>query len=348
MLGIETSCDDTAVSIVTHDAKILANRVVNQNEHSLFGGVVPEIASRAHFDCLDLIVKQVMKEAGVGFSDISTVAATGGPGLIGGLIVGIMTAKAISSSSNIPFMAINHLEAHALTARLTFNSLEFPFLLFILSGGHCQILLAEEVGHYTLIGNTIDDSIGESFDKVAKMLNLGYPGGPIVEKLAKSGNEHRFKLPQPLITSKHLDRFNAENCDFSFSGLKTAVRNIVYSNSLTMDESTVSDICASFQCTVASILVNRLKKSFSIAKKIHPSICKAVICGGVASNKYIINKMSVASSELNCPVYSPPIGLCTDNAAMVAWAAIERIKKGFKVDNMYFVPKPRWPLTKAA
>jgi N6-L-threonylcarbamoyladenine synthase len=343
ILGIETSCDETSVAIVDDNKNIISNLISSQIEiHREFGGVVPEIAARSHAEILDKMIKKSLEESNLSFNNLDGIAVTAGPGLIGGVIVGLMMAKAIASVHKKPFLAVNHLEAHALTARLT-NNIKFPYLLLLVSGGHCQILLAQGVGKYQKLGSTIDDALGEAFDKVATMLGLEYPGGPKIEKMALLGNENRFNFPKPLIYSE--DKFN-----FSFSGLKTAVRREIeritgseydhYSSSKKLSETDICDISASFQRTVTEIIINRLKNIIDYGHKAH----HLVNGGGVAANQYIYQKIAAfAKKEYGMETVSPPIALCTDNAAMVAWAGIEKLNLGMK-DNLDFKPKARWDL----
>ncbi len=333
ILGIETSCDETAASIVTDKREILSNVVVSQiDEHQKFGGVVPEIASRAHLNYLQETVNQALQIANLKIQDIDAIAVTAGPGLIGGLLVGIMFAKGLSFSSNKPLLAINHLEGHALTARLT-NEVDFPYLMLLVSGGHCQILIVEQVGVYYKLGGTLDDAVGESFDKVAKMLGLDYPGGPIVEQSALKGNELAYKFP--------LAMKGRQGCDFSFSGLKTAVRTVIQSQPL--DQQIINNVCASFQKTVADIILDRLNNAIKIAKNSHPGLKQLVIAGGVAANQYLLGKISAHMQQYNLETIAPPIKLCTDNGAMIAWAGVERFRLGL-IDDLNIAPKPRWPL----
>ena len=330
ILGIETSCDETAAAIVTDTREILSNVIHSQiDEHSPYGGVVPEIASRAHIQRLDGIIQQAMAEASCDWKDIDAIAATAGPGLIGGVIVGVMQAKALASALNKPFLAINHLEGHALTVRLSHNT-PFPYLLLLVSGGHCQLLSVQALGKYELIGETLDDAVGESFDKLAKMLGLGLPGGPKVEELARNGDRFGVELPRPLL--------GQDNCNFSFSGLKTAVKRIVDSEVKAGNVSRET-ICASFQQSVAEILCDRLKNAFKIDKS-----DKIIIAGGVAANQFLRANIEVLAKEYNRELVAPPLHLCTDNAAMIAWAGIEKMQLGM-VDNLDFNPKARWPLS---
>jgi len=340
VLGIETSCDETAAAVVRgpNDKVILSNTIRSQiDEHTEFGGVVPEIAARAHIEILDRIVAEAMQEAGCGWDDIDAVAATAGPGLIGGVIVGFMTAKAIAMAADRPLIGVNHLEGHALTARLT-DDLDFPFLLLLVSGGHSQFLLVRGVGDYERLGTTIDDAIGEAFDKTAKLLGLPYPGGPHVEKMAATGDVTRFKLPRPL-----LDR---PGLDMSFAGLKTALRTQAKKLE-PVDEQTVADLCAAFQRAVADVLSARTKAALALFRERHPETTPAiVVAGGVAANQEIRNSLLSAAEDSGARFIAPPLSLCTDNAAMIAWAGIERLQRG-PVDDMALSPRPRWPLDTA-
>jgi N6-L-threonylcarbamoyladenine synthase len=332
ILGIETSCDETAASIVDDNHEILSHVVISQiKEHQKFGGVVPEIASRAHLNYLQKIVKQTLIEANCELADLDAIAVTAGPGLVGGLLVGLMFAKGLSFAANKPLLGVNHLEAHALTARLTSKQVKFPYLMLLVSGGHCQILLVENVAKYKKLGGTLDDAVGEAFDKVAKMLGLDYPGGPLVEKLALNGNKHAYNLPLAMKGRK--------GCDFSFSGLKTAVRSIIEKEEL--NPKVIADICASFQRTVAEILIDRLNNAVeSIA---HLKLSQLIIAGGVAANQYLLNKITNAMLVHHLTTIAPPIKLCTDNGAMIAWAGIERFRLGL-IDDLSLAPHPRWPL----
>jgi N6-L-threonylcarbamoyladenine synthase len=334
VLGIETSCDETAASVVTSNREILSNVIFSQiEEHNKFGGVVPELASRSHLAHLEQIVKRAMDDANVEFADLSAIAVTSGPGLIGGLLVGIMFAKGLSFVNNKPLLAINHLEGHALTSRLT-NEVNFPYLMLLVSGGHCQILLVENVGKYRKLGGTLDDAVGEAFDKVAKMLGLGYPGGPMVEKLALNGNEFAYNFP---IAMK-----GREGCDFSFSGLKTAVRKVI-GQVENLNQQVIADICASFQRTVAEIIIDRLCNSAKSTSNL--GIKQLVIAGGVAANQYLLTKIRNIMIEYNLETIAPPIKLCTDNGAMIAWAGVERFRLGL-IDDLNIAPRARWPLDK--
>lgn len=337
VLGIETSCDETAAAVVRgpQNKAILSNVIRSQiDEHTEFGGVVPEIAARAHIEILDRIVAEALHEADCSWADIDAVAATAGPGLIGGVIVGFMTAKAIAMAAGKPLVGVNHLEGHALTARLT-DDLEFPFLLLLVSGGHSQFLLVRGVGDYERLGTTIDDAIGEAFDKTAKLLGLPYPGGPHVEKVARQGDVTRFKLPRPL-----LDR---PGLDMSFAGLKTALRTQAKKLE-PIDDQTVADLCAAFQRSVSDVLAARTQRALEMFRERYPETLPAiVVAGGVAANQEIRTSLLTAAEDAGARFIAPPMALCTDNAAMIAWAGIERLQQG-PVDDMGLPPRPRWPL----
>ena len=336
VLGIETSCDDTAVALVSGTKEILSHIIMSQfDKHKIFGGVVPEIAARSHIDCLEELVKKTISQAGISIEQIDAIAATAGPGLIGGVLVGTMLAKGLALAANKPFIAINHLEGHALTIRLI-EEIEFPYLLLLVSGGHCQILEVNNVGQYSLIGQTQDDAVGEAFDKVAKMLGFSYPGGPEIERRAKTGDALRFELPKPMLRQSKYD--------FSFSGLKTAVKRLVDKHQvLGLSEQDKDDICASLQYTIAEILVNRVSNAAKYYTNKHPLSRTLIIAGGVAANKYLFAKLTDALNSLDFRVYAPPIELCTDNGAMIAWAGVERLMLGL-VDDLSFAPRSRWPL----
>lgn len=343
VLGIETSCDETAVAVIDGEKRILANLVLSQlEEHRAFGGVVPEIAARAHMDHLDTLIEAAMEDAKIGFRDLTGVAATTGPGLIGGVMVGMMAGKAIAAAHNLPFVAVNHLEAHALTPRLT-NDLEFPYLLLLVSGGHTQILIAEDVGQYKRLGTTIDDALGECFDKAAKLMGLGHPGGPLVERAATDCKDRKaaiekFPLPVPMK--------GREGCDFSFSGLKTAIRNHVEKlPEGKLDYADVAALCYSFQETAAQIVADRMEHAIAIFKSSHgnaprPSL---VVSGGVAANARIRKTLQDLSESNRMEFVAPPVKLCSDNGAMIAWTGIERLKRNM-TDGLDIAARPRWPL----
>ena len=338
ILGIETSCDETAAAIVTRapdgSGRILSDVVLSQvADHAVFGGVVPEIAARAHVEALDGVVAAAMREAGVSFAGIDAIAATAGPGLIGGLLVGLTTGKAIALAANKPLIAVNHLEGHALTARLT-DGLDFPYLLLLVSGGHTQFLSVDGVGHYVRLGTTIDDALGEAFDKTAKLLGLPYPGGPAVENAALNGNPKRFPLPRPLI-----DRAGA---DFSFSGLKTAVRLAAEAAAPLSDED-VADLCASFQEAVVDVVSDRAAHAMAAFGNVHPHNKVLVVAGGVAANKAIASALRERASASGFRLVVPPPRLCTDNGVMIAWAGAERLALGL-TDPLDVAARPRWPL----
>ena len=339
VLGIETSCDETAVAVVEGAAgtgpvgRILSNTVYSQlTEHRRFGGVVPEIAARAHLERIDGLVAQALDDAGMGLADLDAIAATGGPGLIGGVMVGVMTAKALAFAHDKPFIAVNHLEGHALSVRLT-EPVEFPYLLLLVSGGHCQLLTVRGPGDFTRLGTTIDDAAGECFDKTAKLLGLGFPGGPAVERAAEGGDPRRFALPRPM--------WRKPGCDFSFSGLKTAVRQTV--EKLPADDPrAVADLCASFQRTVGDVFADRCANA--LARAPSPTL---VVAGGVAANAYLRGRLEEVAAAHGARLVAPPVRLCTDNGAMIAWAGVERLRLG-KLDSLDFRPRPRWPLDPAA
>ncbi len=338
VLGIETTCDETAAAVVERPAagrgRILSNIVLSQiNEHAAFGGVVPEIAARAHVEALDLIIAKAMTEAGKSFQALDGVAAAAGPGLIGGVIVGLTTAKAIALVSEKPLIAVNHLEAHALTARLT-DEVPFPYCLFLASGGHTQIVAVLGVGQYIRLGTTVDDAIGEAFDKTARLLGLGYPGGPQVEKEAASGNATRFLLPRPMAGRPH--------ADFSLSGLKTALRLEAEKIAPLRDED-VRDLCASFQQAIVDVVADRLRAGLKIFRDRLGKPTALVAAGGVAANEAIRKVLHRLAFEAGTVLIVPPAELCTDNGAMIAWAGAERLALGL-TDTLETRPHARWPL----
>lgn len=345
VLGIESSCDETAAAIVDGQKNVLSHTVLSQEEHIKYGGVIPEVAARAHLEYIDEIILQTLKKAGIEAKDLDAVAVSGGPGLIGGVVVGVMAAKAMALALNKPLVVVNHLEAHALCARLS-SDVSYPFLLLLVSGGHCQILIVKNVGEYVRLGTTLDDAAGEAFDKVAKMLGLGYPGGPMIEKYAQNGNPKRFVLPRPLIGSG--------DCNLSFSGLKTAVRKIIETYSADgdvehadIDQTTVADICASFQLAVTECLVKKLEDAIRTFKKDFPEGKDLVVSGGVAANSYLRASLEDLAKKHSMVFSAPPIKLCTDNGVMVAWAGLEKFEKGM-VSDFGFKPRPRWPLDENA
>ena len=331
VLGIESSCDETAAAVVAGDGRILSNVVLSQlDDHRAYGGVVPEIAARAHVSHLDGLIKRALDEAGVALADVDAVAATAGPGLIGGVIVGLTTAKALALGAGKPLIGINHLEGHALTPRLV-SGVAFPYLLLLVSGGHCQLLAVEGIGRYRRLGTTIDDAVGEAFDKVAKMLGLGYPGGPAVERAAEAGDPARFSLPRPMI--------GRPGCDFSFSGLKTAVREVIATLPVPLSDRDRADVAASFQAVVANVLADRTRRAIEMM----PAPCPLVVAGGVAANKAIRARLEDLARTHGIPFVAPPIKLCTDNAAMIAWAGVEHFRAGHQ-DPLDLKPRARWPL----
>ena len=336
-LGIETSCDETAASVVRQDRdgniKILSNVVSSQvNEHLKFGGVVPENAARSHTEKIDIIIKKAMEDSKCEFTELDGVAATAGPGLLVCLMVGLSAGKSIAGILKKPFLAINHLEGHALTPRI-FNKVEFPYLLLLVSGGHTQFLFVDGIGKYKRIGTTIDDALGETFDKTAKMIGLEFPGGPKIEKLAENGNENAYVLPRPIL--------NHPGCNLSFAGLKTAILQL---SSKIKSEKDKENLAASFQKTINEILNVKCKSAMNEFSSTHKKNKKVfVISGGVAANKSIRNNLDQLSKEMGFENFFPPIELCSDNAAMIAWAGIERFKNGIE-DNLDVLAKPRWPL----
>ena len=330
VLGIESSCDETAVALVTSDRRILAERIASQEaEHAPYGGVVPEIAARAHAERLAPMLEAVLGDAGMKLDDVDAIAATAGPGLIGGVMVGLVSGKALAMASGKPLIAVNHLEGHALSPRLADESLGLPYLLLLVSGGHCQILSVEGVGKYRRLATTIDDALGEAFDKTAKILGLGYPGGPQVEKLALEGDAKAVPLPRPLKGSKEPH--------FSFAGLKSAVLRAHESG-----EHAPADIAASFQQAAIDCLLDRLEKSLATAGS-HPAL---VVAGGVAANKAVRGALEDLASRHAMQFVAPPLKLCTDNAAMIAWAGCERLtaEPSFEGDPLDLKARPRWPL----
>ena len=325
VLGIESSCDETAAALVDSDRRIIAQRIASQDDaHRPYGGVVPEIAARAHAERLTPLIEATLADAGMTLADVDAVAATAGPGLIGGVMVGLVTAKALAMASDKPLIAINHLEGHALSPRLADAALGFPYLLLLVSGGHCQILLVKGVGQYQRLATTIDDALGEAFDKTAKILGLGYPGGPAVERLAREGDPRAVKLPRPLL--------GTAEPHFSFAGLKSAVLR-AHETGLHSQ----ADLAASFQQAALDCVLDRTRKALGSIDK--PSAL--VVAGGVAANQVIRAGLETLAAQHGLPFVAPPLALCTDNAAMIAWAGIERLGQS---DPLDFVARPRWPL----
>lgn len=339
VLGLESSCDETAVGIVEDVAepalRLRANIVATQMaEHKPYGGVVPEIAARAHLDKMDVLVREALLQAGVTLRDIDGIAATCGPGLIGGVMVGAMTGKAIAAVTGKPFVAVNHLEAHALMARMTDNA-AFPYLLLLVSGGHTQLLLVEGVSRYRCLGTTLDDAVGECFDKSAKLLDLGYPGGPMIEKAARDGKSDSFKLPMPMR--------GRTGCAFSFSGLKTAVRIAIAQTPKPLSPVFVANMAATLQTSIADTLADRTENALNLLRRdaLFPS---ALVCaGGVAANGAIRTRLARLCAAHALPFLAPPPALCTDNGVMIAWAGLERLQLGL-TDSLDVRARPRWPL----
>ena len=353
VLGVETSCDETAIAVVRRDGpargEILANVVRSQwAEHSAYGGVVPEIAARAHVECIAPIARQALAEAGTTIADVDLIAATAGPGLIGGLLAGLTFAKAMALAAGKPFVAVNHLEAHALTVGLT-DGLLPPYLLLLVSGGHTQTVLVEDIGRYRRIGSTIDDALGEAFDKTAKILGLGYPGGPAVERAAAAGDPNRFALPRPLL--------GRPEANFSFAGLKTAVRRAAQrladddANATTPPhgennptQQDVSDLCASFEAAVCDTVVDRCRRAFEIAAEMSPGRpLPLVVSGGVAANTRLRRALVAFTEDLGTRAVFPPPSLCADNGVMIAWAGAGHFAAGH-TDDLTFEARARWPL----
>jgi N6-L-threonylcarbamoyladenine synthase len=327
ILGIESSCDETAAALVTSDRQVLAHRLAGQEAaHRPFGGVVPEIAARAHVEILPRLVEEALEEAGVRLSEVDAIAATAGPGLVGGVMVGLVTAKGLALASGKPLVAVNHLEGHALSPMLSEPDLAFPYLLLLVSGGHCQLLYVEGLGRYRRLATTIDDAAGEAFDKTAKLLGLGFPGGPAVEKAAESGDAKAVKLPRPLLGSAEPH--------FSFAGLKSAVLRARESGAHKAD-----DIAASFQQAVVDCLVDRTARALHAV----PEATALVVAGGVAANTKVRGALTQLAAAHGLPFVAPPLWLCTDNAAMIGWAGALRFEAGL-VDGLDAPARARWPL----
>jgi N6-L-threonylcarbamoyladenine synthase len=346
VLGLGSSCDDTAAAVVHHTPgevpKVLSSVVAGQTElHADFGGVVPEIAARAHTEKLDNCVEQALTQAKMALSDVDAIAVTAGPGLIGGVLAGVMCAKGLSIGSGKPLIGVNHLAGHALTPRLT-DQAAFPYLMLLVSGGQCQFLSAQGSDDFTRLGGTIDDAPGEAFDKTAKLLGLPQPGGPVVEAEAKNGDPKRFKLPRPL-----LDR---PGCDMSFSGLKTALlrerdRLVAEHGGLRVQDR--ADLCAGFQAAVRDVLAEKSRRALKEYLSLNPSQPILAVAGGVAANMAIRGELETVCAKHDTAFLAPPLALCTDNAAMIAWAGIERFRAG-QQDDMFLQARPRWPLDQRA
>jgi N6-L-threonylcarbamoyladenine synthase len=339
VLGIETTCDETAAAVVERGSDgmgdIRSNVIYSQvTEHREFGGVVPEIASRAHVELLDRIIAKALTDARAKIEDFDAIAAAAGPGLIGGVIVGLTQAKAIALVTKKPFLAVNHLEAHALSVRLT-DRVDFPYLLLLASGGHTQLVLVEDVGRYRKIGGTVDDAIGEAFDKAGKMLGLPYPGGPEVERHAAEGDPTRFDLPRPM--------FGRAEPNFSLSGLKTALR-IEAERIAPLSDQDVNDLCASFQAAIIDVIADRSRVALRLLRETVFRPTAFVVAGGVAANQAIRETLEQETARLDTPMIVPPQALCTDNGAMIAWAGAERLARGFE-DKLDASPRARWPLS---
>ena len=331
ILGLESSCDETAAALVTADGRILAHRLATQEEaHRPYGGVVPEIAARAHVEALSPLIEAALADAKMTLADVDVIAATAGPGLIGGVMVGLVTGKALAHAAGKPLVAVNHLEGHALSPRLADRTLQFPYLLLLVSGGHCQLLHVKGPGDYARLATTIDDAAGEAFDKTAKLLGLGYPGGPLVEKAAAMGNPKAVPLPRPLA--------GTAEPHFSFAGLKSAVMRAVQSGHYA-----TKDIAASFQQAVIDCLVDRTRRALGESA----GVTALVVAGGVAANQAIRAALEDLAAAHDLPFVAPPLWLCTDNAAMIAWAGAERYAAGM-VDDLSVPARPRWPLDPAA
>ncbi len=342
ILGLESSCDDTAAAVVRSSSRdtgeILASVVIGQTDlHANFGGVVPEIAARAHTEKLDIVTRQALSEANTRLDDLDAIAVTAGPGLIGGVLSGVMFAKGLAAGAGLPLIGVNHLAGHALTPRLT-AQLRFPYLMLLVSGGHCQFLVVNGPDQFQRLGGTIDDAPGEAFDKVARMLGLSQPGGPAVEAEAAHGDGRRFKFPRPL-----LDR---PGCDMSFSGLKTAVlrekdRLIGQHGGLRRQDR--ADLCASFQASVVDVFSEKSRRALELYLAERPANPAMAVAGGVAANQAIRGALETVSVKLGVAFDAPPLALCTDNAAMIAWAGIERFRTGAR-DDLRLGARPRWPL----
>lgn len=338
ILGIETSCDETAAAVLRLDENgphVLSDVVLGQAvHHAPYKGVVPEIAARAHVEGLDGVLAAAMRDAGLGYGDLDGVAATAGPGLIGGVMVGLLAGKAIALAHDKPLVAVNHLEGHALSPRLAPGGATFPYLLLLVSGGHCQFISVLDVGVYKRLGSTIDDALGEAFDKLAKLLDLGFPGGPFVEKAARNGDSKRFALPRPLL--------HRDGCDFSFAGLKTACAREAERLGAMTDQDK-ADLCASFEAAVLDIIEDRTRNAMRLFDPVYGAKGRLVAAGGVAANAAIRGLLEALAAERRYDFIAPPLRWCTDNAAMIALAGAERLRLGFS-DDLSFPARPRWPL----
>lgn len=344
VLGIETSCDETAAAVLRLDENgrphVISDIVLGQAaHHAPYKGVVPEIAARAHVEGLDGTIAAAMADAKLGFADLDGVAATAGPGLIGGVMVGLLAGKAIALAHDKPLIGVNHLEGHALSPRLAPGGATFPYLLLLVSGGHCQFIAVLDVGVYRRYGSTMDDALGEAFDKLAKLLDLGFPGGPFVEKAAQNGDSKRFALPRPLL--------GRDGCDFSFAGLKTACAREVERLGPTITDQDKADLCASFQAAVLDIVVDRTRNAMRMFDMVWGAKGRLVAAGGVAANQAIRSRLEALGEERGYDFIAPPLRWCTDNAAMIALAGAERLRLGFS-DDLSFPARPRWPLDEEA
>lgn len=342
VLGIETSCDETAAAVLRlEDGRptVISDIVLGQAQHHApYKGVVPEIAARAHVEGLDGTIALAMREAGIGFRDLDGVAATAGPGLIGGVMVGLLAGKAISMAHGLPLVGVNHLEGHALSPRLAEGGATFPYLLLLVSGGHCQFIAVLDVGVYRRFGSTIDDALGEAYDKLAKLLDLGFPGGPLVEKCAETGDSTRFSLPRPML--------GREGCDFSFAGLKTACAREAERLGAPSEQDK-ADLCASFQAAVLDVVADRTRHAMAMFDPMWGARGRLVAAGGVAANRAIRGRLEALAAERDYDFIAPPLRWCTDNAAMIALAGAERLRLGFS-DDLSFPARPRWPLDQEA
>ena len=347
ILAIETSCDETAAAVVHNGREVLSNVISSQIDlHKLYGGVVPEIASRKHIEKINQVIEEALKEAEVTLDDIDAVGVTYGPGLVGALLVGVAEAKAIAYARNLPLVGVHHIEGHISANYIEHPDLEPPFLCLVASGGHTHLVRVAEYGKYEILGRTRDDAAGEAYDKVARAIGLGYPGGPMIEKLAAQGDENRFSLPRPLQ--------NSGDCNLSFSGLKTAVRKIIESYApdgmvehAILPKQDVADVCACFQKAATECLLMKLEKAIKIFKEKYPEAEDLVVAGGVAANTYLRESMERLAKRYNMIFAAPPVRFCTDNGVMIAWAGLERFKNGY-TNSLDFKPRPRWPLDENA